>query len=190
MSWPPSLKPAFWRRLTQMRAAFWLLLVMLAIPGLPLAVAIALPDDMDLEEASEDPRMLETDGGILMAFQPPAGWRGRGSPSDSSFHDGNRHIFIEVIDRNDHDPQTVARRMMRRDAMAGLASAFDGGSVDLPELGLTGRTCTLIVRDSVGRCVLLEDDDIIMLVQTVGTPEEPALPLEEVLARLSRDGGN
>lgn len=189
-SWPPTPKPAFWPALVQKKAAFWLLLIMLAIPGLPLAAAIIMPDDMDLEEAFDGPRMLETDDGILMSFLPPGGWRGRGSPTSSSFHDGDRHIFIEIIDRDDHDPQTVGRRLMRRDAIAGITSAFDGGVLDLPELGLTGQTCTLIVRDSVGRCALLEDDDIIMLVQTVGTPEQPALPLDDVLARLGRSGGN
>lgn len=189
-SWPPPPKPSFWSSLTQKRTAFWLLLAMLAIPGLPLIVAIILPDGMELEEITNGPRVLETNDGILISFQPPDGWRGRGSPSGGSFHDGDRHIFIEIIDRDDHDPQTVGQRLMRRDAMSGIASAFDGGILDLPEMGLTGRSCTLILRDSVGRCALLEDDDVIMLVQTLGSQEEPALPLEDVLARLGRTGGN
>lgn len=182
--WPGDARLSIWSRLTQKTSAAWLLGALVAVPAIPTVIASLLPPPAWDTVAEERRETLVNDLGGVLSFTPPAGWQMRRSSSRASYRSGERAIFVEIIARNARDPAVVAERSLRRDAFAGVHASFDGGTLAAPALDLTGPTCTIVADGRVGRCAVLSNDTLIVRIQSVGSADEPALPLEPLVASI------
>lgn len=184
LPWLDDGRHSIWSRPTEKRSAAWLLAALLAVPALPTFIAGLLPSPAWDTVAEDHRETLVSDMGGALAFTPPAGWEMRRSSSRASFRSGERAIFVEIIARNERDPAVVAERSLRRDAFGGVHASFDGGAVSAAALDLSGPTCTLVAEGRVGRCAVLSNDTLIVRIQSLGSADEPALPLETFIASI------
>jgi hypothetical protein len=76
---------------------------------------------------------------------------------------------------------------MRADRITGASAALTGEDVATADSSLSGQACELVAGDRLGECAFLADDDVIVWVQTLGSVDQPAPPLDVVLAPIGRE---
>ncbi|MGE2718118.1 hypothetical protein [Mycolicibacterium celeriflavum] len=169
----------------EVRAALVLAVGLIAVPGIPMAAA-AMVDDDAWQSASETTMVASEDGNEI-AVAGPAGWDTREFGNGVSFRSGDELVIVQVFDRGGRDVDAVARRLMRADRLTGASAALTGENVTTADGTLNGVGCELVANDRLGECAFLADDDVIVWVQTLGTAEEPAPPLDLVVAPIRRE---
>lgn len=182
---PPSIRTR--RRLVQVRPALVLASALVLIAGVPTVLADALVTPNE-DPVASGPVVLESVAGQPVDVVPPAGWTVRDRGSSVTFRSGPASVSVEVYDRGGRDVDAMAERLRRLDRLRGLNAAPDGGEVRTADDSLGGASCLLTGVDTTGVCAVLADDDdvVVVMVQTTGTPDDPALPLTAVLAGVSR----
>lgn len=173
------------RRLGQVGPACILGAILILIPGVPTMLADAVSDTSGDVDA-DGPLTLESAEGHAITALPPVGWRVRDRANSATFWSGEARVGVDVYDRNGRDVEAMAERLRRQDRINGVSAAPDGGRVSTADGALTGSSCVLTTETSVGSCAVLADGEVVVFVQSLGTPDRPALPLVEVLASLSK----
>lgn len=169
----------------EIRAALLLAAGLIAVPGIPMAAA-AMVDDDAWDSGSGTTRVASEDGNAIVVAGP-AGWDAREFGNGVSFRSGDELVIVQVFDREGRDLEAVARRLMRADRLTGASAALTGQTVTTADGTLTGEGCELVAGDRLGECAFLADDDVIVWVQTLGTPDQPAPPLDLVVAPIGRE---
>lgn len=185
MTTPPAALPR--RRLTDRGAALALALGMLAVPGIPFALNSLLPQrDWGTAESGAD--LTVTTRNNTLAITAPAGWQSRTTGDGLLLRNGDQRVLVQAFDVDQHDAAEAQRRVMRATRIGGITAAFDGGTISTADGALRGRTCVAIADDDVvGPCAYLTDDDVLVTVTSLGTPDTPAAGLEEFVAPLRKE---
>ncbi|WP_094285909.1 hypothetical protein [Mycobacterium lehmannii] len=152
----------------QVRAALLLAAGLIAVPGIPMAAA-AMVDDDAWQPGSETAQVASEDGNGI------------------GYRSGDELVIVQVFDRGGRDVDAVARRLMRADRVTGSSAAMTGETITTADGTLTGEACELVAGDRLGECAFLADDEVIVWVQTLGTADQPAPPLDVVVAPIRRD---
>ncbi|WP_299557886.1 hypothetical protein [uncultured Mycolicibacterium sp.] len=175
-------------RLKDKRAAVLLTAGLLAVPLLPAVLVGATPiDDWAPVGAGEPVRVVSADGAAV-DIELPAGWVYRQFGGDgvvARSADGAA-VLLEVVDRDGRDPDAVTERLIRRDRVGGTNAALTEGAVSTGDGSLHGRPCTAVAHELSGSCAFLADDDVVVSVYVLGTPDTPAPDLSDVLGAISR----
>jgi hypothetical protein len=174
--------------LTQKRAAALLAAGLIAVPWLPSLVADATPaDEWSAVEAGQEVTVVSADG-AQVAMMPPAGWqyRDRGGNRVQLRTDDGAAVLLEVVDLDGRDADAVTQRLIRRGRIGGSNAAITPGTVSTGDGSLSGRPCTVVVDDLSGSCAFLSDGDVLVSVHAVGTPDDSAPALDDVLDSISR----
>lgn len=172
-------------RLIEIRAALLLATGLIAVPGLPMAAAAMV--DEDAWQPGSETTMVASEAGNEIVVAGPYGWDAREFGNGVSFRSGDELVIVQVFDREGRDVDAVARRLMRADRITGASAAMTGDSVTTADGTLTGVGCELVADDRLGECAFLADDDVIVWVQTLGTADQPAPPLDLVVAPIKRE---
>lgn len=175
------------RALTQRRAAAALTLALLAVPGLPTVANAVLPEPQRDNAGTTDVVDIATDAGNAIVLRPPAGWRISDRGNQAVLRDGDSVVLVRIFDRGDRDPQAVAQRLMRADRVRGISTALDGGTISTADGALSGTTCVAVSENVTGSCAFLADDDVVVSVLALGSPDDPALPIAKLVEPITRD---
>ncbi|CAN3131268.1 hypothetical protein ACNUDN_25530 [Mycobacterium sp. smrl_JER01] len=173
------------RRLTGWRPALALIAGMLAVPLFP--AFLQLGSDDDSPQSAGAPVELATESGVILTAVPPDGWDVDSVAGGVVWRSGDAFVRIEAHDLGGRDMDTVGQRLMRMDRVRGFSPAFDGGRAASGDGRLTGATCVVTSTGHSGTCAVIGDDDVVVLAQTLGAPESPALPLQDVLDAIGRN---
>ncbi len=168
----------------EIRAALLLAAGLIAVPGIPMAAAAMVEDDA--WQSASDTTTVASEEGNEIAVAGPSGWDAREFGNGVSFRSGDELVIVQVFDREGRDLGAVARRLMRADRLTGASAALTGENVTTADGTLTGVGCELVAGDRLGECAFLADDDVIVWVQTLGTADQPAPPLDLVVAPIGR----
>ena len=171
-------------RLTQMRAAAWLTVGFLAVPGVPMLAAHLLAADP--WETAEGPVQLTTDAGSEVVVSSPPGWDVLASGDGVSFRSGEALIAVQANDRDGRDVVAVAERLMRIERLEGVNAALTGEEIATGDSALSGQTCVLVGDKVIGSCAFVADDDVVVWVQVMGTVDDPAPNLSDVVRTITR----
>lgn len=158
---------------------------LIAVPGIPMAAA-AMVDDDAWQAATESAQVASENDNQVVVAGPP-GWDAREFGNGISYRSGDELVIVRVFDRGGRDVDAVAHRLMRSDRVTGANAALTGEAVTTADGTLTGQACELVAGDRLGECAFLSDDDVIVWVQTLGTADQPAPPLDVVVAPISRE---
>ncbi|MGV0786936.1 hypothetical protein ABQF33_08445 [Mycolicibacterium sp. XJ2] len=169
----------------QVRAALLLAAGLIAVPGIPMAAA-AMVDDDAWQPGSETAQVASEDGNQVVVVGP-SGWDAREFGNGIGYRSGAELVIVQVFDRGGRDVDAVARRLMRADRVTGSSAAMTGETITTADGTLTGEACELVAGDRLGECAFLADDEVIVWVQTLGTADQPAPPLDLVVAPIRRD---
>ncbi|KUI45195.1 hypothetical protein AU197_13225 [Mycobacterium sp. IS-1590] len=172
-------------RLIEIRAALLLATGLIAVPGIPMAAAAMVEDDA--WQPSSETTVLASEDGNEISVAGPAGWDAREFGNGVGYRSGDELVIVQVFDRGGRDVDAVARRLMRADRVTGSSAAMTGEIVTTADGTLTGVGCELVAGDRLGECAFLADDDVIVWVQTLGTADQPAPPLDLVVAPIGRE---
>ncbi|MBU8817037.1 hypothetical protein [Mycolicibacterium goodii] len=174
--------------LTQKRTAALLAAGLIAVPLLPSLLVDATPADDWLDLDGDDEVTVVSADGAQVAMTPPAGWqyRDRGGNRLQLRTDDGSAVLMEVVDLDGRDPDAVTQRLIRRGRIGGSNAALTPGSVSTGDGSLSGRPCTVVIDDLSGSCAFLSDGDVLVSVHAVGTPDDPAPALDDVLDSISR----
>jgi hypothetical protein len=173
-----------WLRLAQMRPAAWLTVGFLAVPGLPMLAAQLLAADP--WETAEGPVQLTTDAGSEVVVSSPPGWDVLASGDGVSFRSGHALIAVQANDRDGRDVVAVAERLMRIERLEGINAALTGEDIATGDSALSGQTCVLVGDKVIGSCAFVADDDVVVWVQVMGTVDDPAPNLSDVVRTITR----
>ncbi|MCV7299696.1 hypothetical protein H7J93_08610 [Mycobacterium barrassiae] len=167
------------------RAAMLLAAGLIGVPGIPMAAASMVDDDA-WQSASETALVASENGNQIVVAGPP-GWDEREFGNGISYRNGDELVIVQVFDRDGRDVGAVAQRLMRADRITGASAALTGEDVATADGSLIGQACELVAGDRLGECAFLADDDVIVWVQTLGSVDQPAPPLDVVLAPIGRE---
>lgn len=156
---------------------------MLAVPVIP--AFLALGSDA-APTSSGEPVEVATESGEVITTVPPDGWEVASVPGGVVWESGDAFVRIEAHDLDGRDVDAVGERLMRMDRIRGFSPAFDGGRAQSGDGNLTGQTCVVTAAGRSGTCAVLADGDVVVLAQTLGDADTPALPLQDVLAAIGR----
>jgi hypothetical protein len=171
-------------RLAQVRPAAWLTVGLLAIPGVPMLAAQLLAGDP--WEAGEGPVRLTTDAGTVVVVSSPPGWDVLVSGNGVSYRSGEALIAVQANDLDGRDVVAVAERLMRTERLEGVNAALTGEGIATDDSALSGQTCVLVGDKVIGSCAFVADDDVVVWVQVMGTVDDPAPNLSDVVRPITR----
>lgn len=171
------------RRLEGKRPALALVAGMLAVPAIPAFLALGSDD---VPTSTGEPVEVATESGEVITTVPPDGWEVTSVPGGVVWQSGDAFVRIEAHDLDGRDVDAVGERLMRMDRIRGLSPAYDGGRAQSADGSLTGQTCVVTAAGRSGTCAVLADGDVVVLAQTLGDADTPALPLPDVLAAIGR----
>jgi hypothetical protein len=171
-------------QLAQMRPAAWLTVGFLAVPGVPMLAAQLLAADP--WETAEGPVQLTTDSGSEVVVSSPPGWDVLASGDGVSFRSGHALIAVQANDRDGRDVVAVAERLMRIERLEGINAALTGEDIATRDSALSGQTCVLVGDKVIGSCAFVADDDVVVWVQVMGTVDDPAPNLSDVVRTITR----
>jgi hypothetical protein len=171
-------------RLAQMRPAAWLTVGFLAVPGVPMLAAQLLAADP--WDTAEGPVQLTTDAGSEVVVSSPPGWDVLASGDGVSFRSGHALIAVQASDRDGRDVVAVAERLMRIERLEGINAALTGEDIATGDSALSGQTCVLVGDKVIGSCAFVADDDVVVWVQVMGTVDDPAPNLSDVVRTITR----
>ncbi|WNG87168.1 hypothetical protein C6A87_025900 [Mycobacterium sp. ITM-2016-00317] len=172
------------RRLTGKRAALALVAGMLAVPVVPAFLALGSDDPAP----SADGQTVEvaTESGEVISTVPPDGWEVASLPGGVVWRSGDAFVHIEAHDLDGRDAEAVGERLMQIDRRRGFSAAYDGGQAQSGDGRLTGQTCVVTAAGMPGACAVIADDEVVVLVHTLGDVDTPAPPLQDLLAAIGR----
>jgi hypothetical protein len=174
------------RRLQQKRAALILAALMLAVPLVPMILDAALPQrQWNPAENSAEQITAVTDEGNTVAVETPQGWEALDQGDSAVLRKGDVTVLVEVFDLDQRNPDAVTDRLIRLHRIQGITSALDGGTATTAD-GLNGRTCVAVTTSATGTCAFVHDGDVVVSVVALGTPDQPAPPIDRVMELLSR----
>jgi hypothetical protein len=171
-------------QLAQIRPAAWLTVGFLAVPGVPMLAAQLLAADP--WEAGEGPVQLTTDAGSEVVVSSPPGWDVLASGDGVSFHSGEALIAVQANDRHGREVVAVAERLMRTERLEGINAALTGEEIATDDSALSGQACVLVGDKVIGSCAFVADDDVVVWVQVMGTVDDPAPNLSDVVRTITR----
>ena len=172
------------RRHTGKRAALALVVGMLAVPGIP---AFLLSGSDDPAPAADGQTVeVATESGEVISTVPPDGWEVASVPGGAVWQSGGAFVHIEAHDLDGRDAEAVGERLMQMDRRRGFSPAYDGGQAQSGDGRLTGETCVVTAAGMSGACAVIADDEVVVLVQTLGDVDTPALPLQDLLGAIGR----
>jgi hypothetical protein len=174
-----------WPRLVQKRAAAWLTVGLLAVPGVPVVAARYLTADPWISGA-DGPVQLTTDGGSEVVVPSPPGWDVVEFGDGVSYRLGEASIAVQAYDRDSRDLESSAERLMRTERLSGVNGALTGADIATDDGALSGQTCVLVGDGVIGSCAFVADDDVIVWVQVLGTVHDPAPELSDVVLEIRR----
>jgi hypothetical protein len=137
-------------------------------------------------EAGGGPVRLTTDAGSEVVVSSPAGWDVLASGDGVSFHSGEALIAVQANDRDGRDVVAVAERLMRTERLEGINAALTGEDIATGDSALSGQTCVLVGDKVIGSCAFVADDDVVVWVQVMGTVDDPAPNLSDVVRTITR----
>ncbi|MGE2732136.1 hypothetical protein ACQI4F_21940 [Mycolicibacterium vaccae] len=172
------------RRLTEKRPAAALVLGILAVLVLP-GLFEPDPDAADSSSADESAQ-LATESGLVVTATPPDGWDVEPVAGGVVWRSGDAVVRIEAHDLDGRDPGAVGERLLQMDRRRGLWAAYDGAPAQSGDGRLTGQTCVVTAVGRSGACATLADGEVVVLAQTLGDVDDPALPLQDVLVAIGR----
>ena len=176
------------RRLQQKRPAFILAALMLAVPLVPMILDATLPErEWDPAESSSERVIALTDKGNAIVVETPQGWEALDQGDSAILRKDDVRVLVEAFDLDGRDPEAVTERLIRLHRIQGITSALDGGTVAAPDGSLGGRTCVVVTESDSGTCAFVHDGDVIVSVVSLGTPDQPALPIGEVIELITKD---
>jgi hypothetical protein len=175
-----------WPRLVQKRAAAWLTVGLLAVPGVPMLVTQWLAPDPWGPAGASGPVELTTVGGNEVVVPSRASWDVLQSGSAVSYRSDEALIEVQAYDREGRDLEPVAQRLMRANRLAGINATLTGEDIATDDHALSGRTCAMVGDETVGSCAFVADDDVIVWVQVLGTVDDPAPELSDVVGPITR----
>ncbi len=176
------------RRLQQKRPAFILAALMLAVPLVPMILDAALPErEWNHAENSSERVIALTDKGNAIAVETPQGWEALDQGDSAILRKDDVRVLVEAFDLDGRDPEAVTERLIRLHRIQGITSALDGGTVTAPDGSLGGRTCVVVTESDSGTCAFVHDGDVIVSVVSLGTSEQPALPIGQVIELITKD---
>jgi hypothetical protein len=173
-------------RLVQKRAAAWLTAGLLAVPGVPILAAQWLAPDLWEPAGTAGPVELTTNDGNEVLVASRASWDVLKSGDAVSYRSDGALIEVQVYDREGRDLEAVAQRLMRANRLAGINAALTDENIATDDHALSGRTCVMVGDETVGSCAFVADDDVIVWVQVLGTVEDPAPELSDVVGPITR----
>jgi hypothetical protein len=171
-------------QLAQRRPAAWLTVGFLAVPGVPMLAAELLAADP--WETADGPVQLTTDAGSEVVVSAPPGWDVLASGDGVSFRSGEALIAVQANDRDGRDVVAVAERLMRIERLEGVNAALTGEEIATGDRALSGQTCVLVGDKVIGSCAFVADDDVVVWVQVMGTVDDPAPNLSDVVRTITR----
>ncbi|MGE2834071.1 hypothetical protein [Mycobacterium sp. SMC-4] len=172
------------RRLTDKRAAFFLVLGMLAVPVIPGLFAPHGDDQTSPVDAESV--QLATESGLVVTAVPPDGWDVEQAPGGVVWRSGDALVLIEAHDLDGRDVDAMGERLMQMNRRSGFSPAYDGGRAQTGDGNMTGQTCVVTTVGMSGTCAVIADSDVVVFAQSLGDVDDPALPLDEVLAVIGR----
>jgi hypothetical protein len=172
-------------RLVQKRAAALLAIGMLAVPGVPVTAAQLLAAD-PWDVPGEAQVELTTDEGSEVVVPSPPGWDVLQSGDGVSYRSGEARIAVQAYDRDDRELDAVAKRLMRIERLAGVNAALTGENIATDDSALSGQKCVLVGSELIGSCAFVADDDVIVWIQVMGTVDDPAPELSDVVRPITR----
>jgi hypothetical protein len=100
---------------------------------------------------------------------------------------GEAEATIHAVDLEGRDPGSVAERLIRASWVDGLSTTLDGGTMTNADGTLSGPTCVAVTRSHTGSCAYLNDDDVMIFVESIGTAGQPAWELGDIVDALSNE---
>jgi hypothetical protein len=174
-----------WGHLVQKRAAAWLTVGLLTVPGVPVVGAQLLTADPWSSDV-DAPVQLTTDGGNEVVVPSPPGWDVLESGAGVTYRFDGATIAVQAYDRDGRDLQSTAERLMRTERLSGVNGALTGEDIATDDTALSGQTCALVGDRVIGSCAFVADDDVIVWVQVLGTVTDPAPELSDVVGPITR----
>ncbi|TGD90510.1 hypothetical protein BayCH28_01205 [Mycolicibacterium sp. CH28] len=175
------------KRLSQKPAAVVLGVLMLAVPLVPMILDAALPErEWSAAETASDQITAVTDEGNVVAVETPQGWEALDQGTSAVLRNDGVTVVVEAFDLDQRDPEAVTDRLIRLHRIQGFTSALDGGHVASPDGKLDGSTCVVVTESTTGTCAFVHDNDVIVSVISLGTPEQPAPPISQVIDLISK----
>lgn len=172
-------------RLVQKRAATWLTVGLLTVPGVPVVAAQLLAADPF--GAPRDGQVeLTTGEGSEVVVLSPRDWDVLETGNSVSYRSGGAGIVVQAYDRDGRDVKAAAERLMRTERLSGVNAALTGEDIATDDGALTGETCALVGVKVIGSCAFVADDDVIVWVQVMGTVDDPAPELSDAVRPITR----
>jgi hypothetical protein len=159
---------------------------LLAVPGIPMATNALLPEKAwDTVEIAHQVDLFSTAGNRILLV-PPAGWQVQDLGDKALLRTPGSVVLIGVYDREEREPDTVARRLMRLHRIQGISSALDGGHIASSDGTLSGQTCVAVTAEATGTCAFLADHDVVVSVLSLGSLQAPAPPVADIVGPMTR----
>ncbi|HEX2284070.1 MAG TPA: hypothetical protein VHI10_04420 [Mycobacterium sp.] len=186
----PATKPGVTplRRLRQKRSAVALAAWLILVPAVPSMIAKLTATDNGDPVVTTGPLSVFTDDGHEVVLDPPLGWSsleiGNGQVLRS---DNGAVITVQAYDLEEREADAVVQRLIRQNRIGGESIAVTGGTVGSASGDLTGPRCAIIVDDGLsGSCAFLSDDDVMLLVTAMSSPDATAPDIADVVGPIHR----
>ncbi|QBJ95003.1 hypothetical protein ERC79_02765 [Rhodococcus sp. ABRD24] len=158
---------------------------LIAVPGIPALLAPAVPEPEWESVADLEAITLTSSEGTEVSVIPPIGWDTRNVGTGQVFQSGESTILVMLYDREGRDADALAERLIRAARLNGTNTAFTGQVVSSADGTLTGRACTVVSSDRNGPCAFLSDDEVVVAVRSLGTADDPAAPIDDMVASMT-----
>ncbi|MBN3458010.1 hypothetical protein JNN96_28635 [Mycobacterium sp. DSM 3803] len=161
---------------------------LIAVPGVPMVAADWLLSESQDESSDLDTHVsLVTDDGFAIDVAVPPGWQVSSAGDSAVLRTDGALVLIDVHDRSGRDPRAIAQRLARINRVQGINTALDGGQIATGDDTLTGDTCVAVsANNRTGPCAYIADDDVVVGVVALGSPDHSAPPLSDIVGSITR----
>lgn len=169
-------------KLTQRGTALALAVGLLAVPGVPTLLNSWLPEKVWETVDSEDELTLTSVEGATVDVAAPEGWQVQNFGDGAVLRGDGSAVLLQVYDLEGRDPEAVAKRLMRSNRVGDIHTTLDGGRIATADGSLSGDTCVAVTENTTGSCAYLTDGEVMLSVIALGSNQQKAPPLSDVVA--------